>query len=98
MSNEITSYIASGSGFIIGVGLVFLLLWFLRRRKPHVFDEAHRRDNAIVYTIVGMVFALTALPFGVSYFLLCLFYGVSAGFLGIAVTTAIRTRKDKNAS
>lgn len=87
-------YIAAGIGALVGVGIALLVLWLLRRKRPHLFVREAVRDTATVAVLIGLAFAILAFAIGSTYFLLWFFYGIAGASIGYGVLTVIRTRGD----
>lgn len=86
--------IATLSGAVVGIGLVLLVMWWMRRKRPHLFQRPAVKDTALVWVLVGLAFALVAFVVGTTYFLLWLFYGIAAASIGYGIVVTVRTWKD----
>lgn len=88
------AYLASGFGLVVGVLAILGFLWWSFKKRPEWYIPARLRDTALTLTIVGLAFALLAVPVGRTYFLLWMFYGVALTLIGYGITSAVRMRRD----
>lgn len=93
MSEQFYPLVSAGLGLLVGAAVALLALWIARKRKPHWFTKKEMGDTALTVTLIGMAFALLAFPLGATYFLLYLFYGITAIALGFGITHALKERK-----
>lgn len=93
MSEQFYPLIAAALGFAVGIIISLVLIWVLRRRKPHWFAAKEIENTALVSVLIGMAFALLSYAIGSTFFLLYLLYGIAATGIGFGVVTAIRSRR-----
>ena len=80
-------------GLLSGVGIAFLTLWMLRRMRPEWFVDSKRKDNAVTITMGAIGLAIISIFFSGSILTVWTLYGMSAVFIGIGMTVAVKDRK-----
>lgn len=87
--------LASGLGVLAGALILGAFFWWSRKKRAHWYAEKERKDTALVLVLVGLAFALLAIPVGKTYFLLWMFYSIAAGLIGYGYVQVVHARKAK---